>query len=123
MPEQVESPEDPRVADYVGLTDGARRMRHEAGAGFFIAEGEKVIARTAEQVREHEPSILEPPAVWGVQSMSPNGITIRLVVKTTPSQQWRVTRMMREALIVAFEKENIEMPVAEFPTGVDMPAT
>lgn len=47
MPEQVERPEDPRVADYVGLTDGARRMRHEAGAGFFIAEGEKVIARTA----------------------------------------------------------------------------
>ncbi len=47
MPEQVDRPDDPRVADYVGLTDGARRMRHEAGAGFFIAEGEKVIARTA----------------------------------------------------------------------------
>ena len=47
MPETVTSPDDPRVADYVGLTDGARRMRHEPGAGFFIAEGEKVIARTA----------------------------------------------------------------------------
>jgi tRNA G18 (ribose-2'-O)-methylase SpoU len=45
--EVVEQPGDPRVADYVGLTDGARRMRHEPGAGFFIAEGEKVIARTA----------------------------------------------------------------------------
>ena len=45
--EQVEAPDDPRVADYVGLTDGARRMRHEPGAGFFIAEGEMVIARTA----------------------------------------------------------------------------
>jgi tRNA G18 (ribose-2'-O)-methylase SpoU len=47
VPEQVDSPDDPRVADYVGLTDGARRMRSEPGAGFFIAEGEKVIARTA----------------------------------------------------------------------------
>jgi tRNA G18 (ribose-2'-O)-methylase SpoU len=47
VPEQVDSPDDPRVADFVGLTDGARRMRHEPGAGFFIAEGEKVIARTA----------------------------------------------------------------------------
>jgi len=46
-PELVETPDDPRVADYVGLTDGARRMRHEPGAGFFIAEGEKVIARAA----------------------------------------------------------------------------
>ena len=43
----VDSPQDPRVADFVGLTDGARRMLHEPGAGFFIAEGEKVIARTA----------------------------------------------------------------------------
>jgi tRNA G18 (ribose-2'-O)-methylase SpoU len=47
VPELVEAPDDPRVADYVGLTDGARRMKHEPGAGFFIAEGEKVIARTA----------------------------------------------------------------------------
>ncbi|MEX2291976.1 MAG: RNA methyltransferase [Mycobacteriales bacterium] len=47
MPEPVEAADDPRIADYVGLTDGARRMRHEPGAGFFIAEGEKVIARTA----------------------------------------------------------------------------
>ena len=46
-PQVVERPDDPRVADYVGLTDGARRMKHEPGAGFFIAEGEKVIARTA----------------------------------------------------------------------------
>jgi tRNA G18 (ribose-2'-O)-methylase SpoU len=46
-PEAVDAPDDPRVADYVGLTDGARRMKHESGAGFFIAEGEKVIARTA----------------------------------------------------------------------------
>lgn len=91
--------------------------------GVDIARAKEVIARTAEQVREHEPSILEPPAVWGVQSMSPNGITIRLVIKTTPSQQWRVTRMMREALIVAFEKEHVEMPVAEFPLGENMPAT
>ena len=47
MPEDVSAPDDPRIADYVGLTDGARRMKHEQGAGFFIAEGEKVIARTA----------------------------------------------------------------------------
>ena len=46
-PEIVEAPDDPRVADFVGLTDGARRMKHEPGAGFFIAEGEKVITRTA----------------------------------------------------------------------------
>jgi tRNA G18 (ribose-2'-O)-methylase SpoU len=39
--------DDPRVADYVGLTDGARRMRHEPAAGFFIAEGDQVVRRAA----------------------------------------------------------------------------
>ena len=46
-PEQVHSPDDPRVRDYVGLTDSARRMRAEPAAGFFIAEGEQVVRRAA----------------------------------------------------------------------------
>lgn len=46
-PVPVEDPADPRVADYVGLTDGARRMLHEPGAGFFIAEGDQVVRRAA----------------------------------------------------------------------------
>src|SRR6266496_2466868 len=41
----VTDPADPRLADYVGLTDTARRQRDEPGAGLFIAEGELVIAR------------------------------------------------------------------------------
>jgi tRNA G18 (ribose-2'-O)-methylase SpoU len=46
-PEQITDPADPRVADYVGLTDAVRRMRHDLAAGFFIAEGEKVVLRAA----------------------------------------------------------------------------
>ena len=46
-PVQVLRPDDPAVQDYVGLTDGARRMRHEPGAGFFIAEGDQVVRRAA----------------------------------------------------------------------------
>ena len=45
--EQVTDPADPRVADYVGLTDAVRRMRHDLAMGFFIAEGEKVVLRAA----------------------------------------------------------------------------
>ena len=43
----VEDPADPRVADYVGLTDAALRRRVElgGGAGIFIAEGPLVIRR------------------------------------------------------------------------------
>ena len=44
---EITDPGDPRVADYVGLTDAVRRMRHDLEQGFFIAEGEKVVLRAA----------------------------------------------------------------------------
>ena len=47
----VEDPQDPRVADYVGLTDVARRHAVERGGGgrhgFLVAEGAPVVRRAA----------------------------------------------------------------------------
>jgi tRNA G18 (ribose-2'-O)-methylase SpoU len=45
--EPVTDPADPRLADYVGLTDAVRRAKHEPEAGFFIAEGVPVMQRAA----------------------------------------------------------------------------
>jgi tRNA G18 (ribose-2'-O)-methylase SpoU len=45
--EQVEDPADARLADYIGLTDVVRRVRHEPAEGFFIAEGQLVMRRAA----------------------------------------------------------------------------
>jgi tRNA G18 (ribose-2'-O)-methylase SpoU len=42
---RVEDPADPRLADYVGLTDMELRKRSEPEWGLFIAEGDKVIQR------------------------------------------------------------------------------
>lgn len=42
---RIERADDPRLADYVGLTDMQLRTRTEPELGLFIAEGEKVIAR------------------------------------------------------------------------------
>ncbi|MDH6114225.1 tRNA G18 (ribose-2'-O)-methylase SpoU [Kitasatospora sp. MAP12-15] len=44
-PTAVTDPEDPRLADYTGLTDVELRRRREPAEGLFIAEGEKVIRR------------------------------------------------------------------------------
>lgn len=47
VPETIDDPADPRVADYVGLTDPELRRRRERAdggeGGFFIAEGDVVI--------------------------------------------------------------------------------
>jgi tRNA G18 (ribose-2'-O)-methylase SpoU len=45
MPIHITDPADPRVADYVSLTDVALRRRTEPERGLYIAESEKVIRR------------------------------------------------------------------------------
>lgn len=45
---RLDRADDPRLHDYVGLTDMQLRTRTEPEAGLFIAEGEKVIARAVD---------------------------------------------------------------------------
>lgn len=45
MPTRIEDPTDPRLLDYVGLTDVALRRRTEPERGLYVAESEKVIRR------------------------------------------------------------------------------
>jgi tRNA G18 (ribose-2'-O)-methylase SpoU len=42
---EIDSPDDPRLADYTRLTDAALRTHLEVEQGLFIAEGTKVITR------------------------------------------------------------------------------
>lgn len=48
MPETISDPADPRVGDYVGLTDVVRRLKHEPEGGFFLAEGMLVMRRAVQ---------------------------------------------------------------------------
>jgi moderate conductance mechanosensitive channel len=47
---------------------------------------------------------------WGVQSLGPSGITIRLVAKTQPLEQWRITRLLRERIKTELDHEGIDVP-------------
>jgi small conductance mechanosensitive channel len=55
-------------------------------------------------------TILEEPEVWGVETVAPGSISIRLAVKTEPSEQWTVARLLRARLKEAFEEHGIEVP-------------
>ena len=54
--------------------------------------------------------MLEEPELWGVEQLGAHGVVMRLVVKTTPSQQWRISRELRERIKAAFAEEGIEIP-------------
>ena len=55
-------------------------------------------------------SVLEPPEVWGVQAMGADGVTIRLVVKTAPRQQYSVARELRGRITERLRREGVRGP-------------
>lgn len=60
-------------------------------------------------------SILAEPEVWGVETLGSDGMAIRLVVKTSPAAQWKVSRELRARIKSAFDESGIEIP---FPQRV-----
>jgi small conductance mechanosensitive channel len=64
--------------------------------------------------------VLEEADVWGVEALTQMGITLRLVIKTTPGSQWRVMRALRLRIADAFAAAGIAMSA---PPGVIPPGT
>jgi small conductance mechanosensitive channel len=76
-----------------------------------LVEARTVIKQVADEVwREQPETILEEPELWGVENLGAHGIDIRLVVKTQPSKQWEVSRLIRERIKAAFDARGIEIP-------------
>lgn len=57
--------------------------------------------------------ILEEPEVWGVQSLYPGAVVVRVALKTAPLEQWGVGREMRKRIKERFDREGIEMPLPQ----------
>ncbi len=57
--------------------------------------------------------ILEEPEVWGVQSLYPGAVVIRVALKTAPMEQWEIAREMRKRIKDRFDREGIEMPLPQ----------
>lgn len=55
-------------------------------------------------------SVLDPPEVWGVQAMGPEGLTIRLVVRTAPRQQYVVARELRTRISTRLRRDGVRGP-------------
>ena len=75
-----------------------------------IDHAKAVIKRVADEVWKERDDILEEPQVWGVESLGPHSVVIRLVVKTRPSDQYDVSRELRQRLKETFDAEGIEIP-------------
>jgi moderate conductance mechanosensitive channel len=59
---------------------------------------------------EFADTVLEPPAVLGVERLGADGVTLRLMVKTTPGAQWALQRALRASVKQAFDQHGVEIP-------------
>lgn len=62
--------------------------------------------------------ITEAPQVLGVQAFGPSELTIRIIAKTKPMEQWRVERELRKRIKETFDRRGIEIP---YPRQVFIP--
>jgi small conductance mechanosensitive channel len=67
------------------------------------------VARGLQHDPQFGPLVLEDPEVWGIESVSAEGVAVRLVVKTEPLQQWAVARELRRRIKEAFDAAGIQV--------------
>ena len=72
-----------------------------------------VISDAANAVRRDEELghfILDEPDVLGIESLSPDNVIIRVVVRTRPQEETRVERALRARIKVALDAAGISVP-------------
>ncbi|WP_199430081.1 mechanosensitive ion channel family protein [Qaidamihabitans albus] len=72
------------------------------------------VAATAAESDAIAPDVLEPPEVLGVESVTPEGIQLRLTVKVRPGRQWAVQRALRAKIMPAIEEAGFQPPLGRF---------
>ncbi len=76
----------------------------------------RLLKEVAHELAEDEnfrDQIIEEPEVWGVQSLGPDSVVVRVTLKTLPQKQWMVAREMRERIKDRFDAEGISMPLPQ----------
>ncbi len=72
------------------------------------------VARELQQDPDHAEKVLSDPEVWGVQSLDPDRVLMRLAVTTAPAAQWGVGRELRRRIKARFEADGIEIPLPQY---------
>ncbi len=68
------------------------------------------VVHAVDQSPEWHDVLLEEPQVVGVESITGGVVTIRVVVKTAPEQQYGISREIRERVKASFDAHGIKAP-------------
>lgn len=76
----------------------------------------KVIDKVGEDMAKDdawEKDIIHPPKFLRVDDFSDSAIVVKILGETQPARQWDVTGELRKRLKIAFDKNNIEIPLPQ----------
>lgn len=71
----------------------------------------RTVVHDLDQSPEWADLLLEEPQVVGVESMTGSVVTIRVIAKTAPEQQYGVSREIRERVKAAFDEHGVKAPI------------
>lgn len=71
------------------------------------------VARGVWEDDEFKHVVIEQPEVTGVEALGADAVTLRVLLKTQPLQQWAVARELRQRIKARLDHEGIEMPFAQ----------
>ncbi|RPA19746.1 mechanosensitive ion channel family protein [Gordonia sp. OPL2] len=54
--------------------------------------------------------VLGVPEMLGIQEVGPDQVTLRMTVKTKPNAQWATQRLLRRAVLAAYDENGISLP-------------
>lgn len=87
----------------------------DIGVGYDVDldEAQDLIHRIATQAMDDPalaPKFQGEPEIWGIQELGDDAVTIRLVVKSAPGDQWGLARGLRLRIKQALDDRGMEIP-------------
>lgn len=70
----------------------------------------KVLEEICQEYGTENPKLVEGPKVLGIQELGEYAVSIRLLAKTVPLEQWGVERELKLKIKQAFDEQDIEIP-------------
>ncbi len=81
------------------------------------------VADTIQADPEWSTKIMERAEIWGIQEFDPDGVHVRMVIKTEPAAQFGVLRELRARMKGTFDERGISFAYAGSPTQVVLTQT
>jgi small-conductance mechanosensitive channel len=98
------------IAQVANLTSRWAQVDLRIGVSYFddLRRAMDVMTETAESMHTEFPNqILDSPQMLGVDSFNDTNITLRMLIRTVPGDQWHVARELRARIKEAFDKAGI----------------